>query len=84
LGRASKPHGIFIVDEVESGLYFRRQNSFIEQMRRFAEENQTQIFARRLIALSQVCLNVVSCPELAAVRGLWPQESPHFVGLEKA
>jgi predicted ATPase len=45
LGIASKPKGIFMVDEIESGLYFKRQNPILSRMREMANENETQIFA---------------------------------------
>lgn len=45
LGIASKPKGIFMVDEIESGLYFKRQNPVLSRMREMANVNETQIFA---------------------------------------
>jgi ABC-type branched-subunit amino acid transport system ATPase component len=45
LGIASKPKGIFMVDEIESGLYFRRQSPVLAGMREMANHNGTQIFA---------------------------------------
>ncbi len=45
LGIASKPRGVFMVDEIESGLYFKRQNPMMTRMRDMAVENESQIFA---------------------------------------
>jgi ABC-type branched-subunit amino acid transport system ATPase component len=45
LGITSKPKGIFMIDEIESGLYFKRQNLTISRIRDMAVENKTQIFA---------------------------------------
>ena len=45
LGIASKPRGLFLVDDIKSGLYFQRQNPLLSQIRKFAIENETQIFA---------------------------------------
>jgi len=33
LGIASKPKGIFMIDEIESGIYFKLQNPILSQMR---------------------------------------------------
>ncbi len=45
LGIASKPKGVFLVDEIEAGLYFKRHNPLWSHMRRFAADNDTQVFA---------------------------------------
>lgn len=42
---ASNPGGVVLIDEIESGLYFRSLRKILASIVRFAEDNKVQIFA---------------------------------------
>lgn len=41
----SNPGGVVLIDEIESGLYFRSMEKILESVVRFAEDNNVQLFA---------------------------------------
>jgi predicted ATPase len=67
LNIAARPGGVVCIDEIDSGLYFARQQSFWKAVKKFAFDNGTELFA--------------STHSLEALRALAPamRESPeHF------